>query len=291
MSHIAAQSNQGEDVNWLVDAISRMIRPIVRFSIGRISCSALVDLVRLVYVQEARNHLQSQNPDKKVTRSALALLCGMDGRAIKTFEDSVNREYVASDVCSEATILGVWKNDDTFRDPDTGEPAELLIHGPHGTFQRLVTRAAGRAVTVQTALEKLIDSGNVSLNEDGTHVTLIDPYYQPVKHSERAAIEASSLAIGRLGATLKHNIDRFDQDQPPWLQQDRWCTRIPTERLDVIRAEMRAVLNRHILEIEHYLDSEEKPASDPEESMVGVGWYYWEKSVTPGLTESDSNQS
>jgi len=291
MAPIAAQANQGEDVNWLVDAISRMVRPIVRFSLGRISCSALVDLVRLAYVQEARNHLQAENPDKKVTRSALALLCGMDGRAIKTFEDNANREYVASDVCSEATILGVWKNDDTFRDPETGEPASLLIHGPYGTFQRLVTRAAGRAVTVQTALEKLVDSGNVSLSEDGTHVSLIDPYYQPVKHSERAAIEASSLAVGRLGATLKHNIDRFSSDQQPWLQQDRWCTRIPKDRLEVIRAEMRAVLSRHILEIENYLDSEEKPASQPEDTMVGVGWYYWEKSAPLEPEKPDSTQA
>jgi hypothetical protein len=256
-----------------------MVRPIVRFSIGRVSCSALVDILRLTYVQEARRHLQAQNPDKKVTRSALALLCGMDGRAIKTFEDNANREYVASDVCSEATILGVWKNDEMFQDPDSGEPAELLIHGPHGTFQRLVTKAAGRAVTVQTALEKLVDSGNVQLSDDGTRVALIDPYYQPVKHSERAAIEASSLAVSRLGATLQHNVDRFDNDQPPWLQQDRWCTRIPTERLDAIRAEMRAVLNRHILEVEELLDSEEQPADEPEESMVGVGWYYWEKTA------------
>ena len=85
MSQIAARSNQGEDINWLVDAMARMVRPMVRFSIGRISCSALVDLVRITYVQEARAYLQAQSPDRKVTRSALALLCGMDGRAIKTF--------------------------------------------------------------------------------------------------------------------------------------------------------------------------------------------------------------
>jgi len=291
MSRIAARSKQGEDVSWLVDAISRMVRPIVRFSLGRISCSALVDLVRLAYVQEARSYLQTQNPDKKVTRSALALLCGMDGRAIKTFEDSANREYVASDVCSEATILGTWKTDKTFRDPATGEPSELLIHGPQGTFQRLVTRAAGRAVTVQTALEKLLDSGNVTLNEDGTRVAMVDPTYQPVKHSERAALEASSLAVSRLGATLHHNIKRFDQGDTPWLQQDRWCTRIPSARLDAIRAEMRAVLNRHILEIENYLDSEEKPPSEPEESMVGVGWYYWEKSATDSPKKSRSSNA
>lgn len=291
MSRIAAQSNQGEDVNWLVDAITRMVRPIVRFSMGRISCSALVDLVRQAYVKEARAHLQAQNPDKKVTRSALALLCGMDGRAIKAFEDNASREYAASDVCSEATILGVWKEDKTFQDPETGGPAELLIHGPHGTFQRLVTRAAGRAVTVQTALEKLVDSGNVRLSEDGTHVTLIDPYYQPVKQSERAAIEASSLAVSRLGATLQHNLNRFDEGQAPWLQQDRWCTRIPADRLDAIRAEMRSVLNRHILEIEDYLDQEEKSAAEPDEAMVGVGWYYWEKPAEGPTAHPRSTQA
>ncbi|MEN1727404.1 MAG: DUF6502 family protein [Pseudomonadota bacterium] len=277
MNQIAARSNQGEDVNWLVDAISRMVRPMVRFSIGRISCSALVDLVRLTYVQEARRYLQSQNPSKKVTRSALALLCGMDGRAIKTFEDNANREYVASDVCSEAQILGVWKNDKTFQDAETGEPAELLIHGPQGTFQRLVTRAAGRAVTVQTALEKLLDSGNVQLSGDEMRVSMISPYYQPVKASERTTIEASSLAISRLGKALMHNLERFENEAPPWLQQDRWCTRIPPDRLDHIRGEVRTVLKRHISEVEDYLDSEEKPPTGPEEAMVGVGWYYWEQ--------------
>jgi hypothetical protein len=288
MNQFAARSNQGEDVNWLVDAMSRMVRPMVRFSIGRISCSALVDLVRLTYVQEARRHLQSQNPDKRVTQSALALLCGMDGRAIKTFEDNADREYAASDVCSEAMILGVWKNDKTFQDPETGEPAELLIHGPHGTFQRLVTRAAGRAVTVQTALEKLLDSGNVELSEDEMRVSMISPHYQPVKASERTTIEASSLAISRLGKALMHNLERFEQGAPPWLQQDRWSTRIPKDRLETIRSEVRELLQRHISEIENYLDNEELPASDPEDTAVGVGWYYWEQPRKPEPEETHS---
>ncbi|AKS43100.1 hypothetical protein [Wenzhouxiangella marina] len=276
MSQMTARSPDG-DVNWLVDAMSRMVRPVVRFSVGRISCSALVDLVRLTYVQEARAYLQAQNPDRKVTRSALALLCGMDGRAIKTFEDSANRDYVASDVCSEASILDRWTTDETFLDPDSGEPAELLIHGPHATFQRLVTRAAGRAVTVQTALEKLLDSGNVELSEDDTRVRLLDPFYQPVRPSERTTIEASSLAMSRLGRAVMHNIDRYGNNQPPWLQQDRWSTRIPSQRVDEIRTEVRSLLERHIREFEDYLGGEEDPPSEPEQCLVGVGWYYWEQ--------------
>jgi len=277
MSQATAQAKQADDVNWLIDAMSRMIRPIIRFSIGRISCSALVDLVRLTYVQEARSYLQKQNPDRKVTRSSLALLCGMDGRAIKTFEDSAEREYMASDVCSEAMILGAWKSDPLFMDKQTGQPADLLIHGPHGTFQRLVTRAAGRAVTVQTALERLLDSGNVTLNDEETHVRMVSPHFQPVKESERTTIEASSLAMSRLGRALIHNLDRFDDRAPAWLQQDRWSTRIPAEQLDQIRSEVRALVQSHIQEIEEHLDSKENPPDEAEEASVGVGWYYWEQ--------------
>lgn len=277
MSQIAARSNQGEDINWLVDAMARMVRPMVRFSIGRISCSALVDLVRITYVQEARAYLKAQSPDRKVTRSALALLCGMDGRAIKTFEDNANREYVASDVCSEAGILEMWANDETFQDPETGEAAQLLIHGPHGTFQRLVTRAAGRAVTPQTALERLLESGNIELSDDDMRVSLVDPVFMPVKDSEKTAIEASSLAISRLGRAVIHNINRYGSSAPPWLQQDRWSTRIPENRLHAIRAEVRQLLERHISELEHYLEHEEKKPSEPKEYLVGVGWYYWEQ--------------
>lgn len=286
MSQIAARSNQGEDINWLVDAMARMVRPMVRFSIGRISCSALVDLVRITYVQEARAYLQAQNPDRKVTRSALALLCGMDGRAIKTFEDNANREYVASDVCSEAGILEMWSKDETFQDPETGQAAQLLIHGPHGTFQRLVTRAAGRAVTPQTALERLLESGNIELSDDEMRVSLIDPIYKPVKDSEKTTIEASSLAMSRLGRAVMHNINRYGVNAPPWLQQDRWSTRIPEERVTAIRAEVRELLERHIAEFEDYLQKEEKRPSEPLEYLVGVGWYYWEQ---PPPSPNDSH--
>ncbi len=278
MSGALAQEQNSQDIGWLVDAMTRMVRPIVRFAIGRVSCAALVNLVREVYVEEAREYLEKQNPDRKVTRSALALLCGMDGRAIKAFEDNPDREYVPSDVCSEAHILEMWNIDEAFLDSD-GSPAELLIHGPQGTFQRLVSRAAGRAVTPQTALDRLLESGNVELTDDDTRVRLIDPFYKPVKDSEKTAIEAGSLAINRLGRSVVHNTSRVPAGEPTWLQQDRWSFRIPRDRLDIIQTEVRTILERHIVELEDYLESEEKKPSEAPECSVGIGWYYWEDST------------
>lgn len=285
MGQALVQGQQDQDIGWLIDAMTRMVRPIVRFAVGRMSCVALVNLIREVYVEEAKSYLQNENPDRKVTRSALALLCGMDGRAIKAFEENENREYAPSDVCSEAHILEMWNNDDAFLS-ESGEPAELLIHGPQGTFQRLVSRAAGRAVTPQTALDRLLESGNVELCDGDTRVRLVDPFYKPVKDSEKTAIEAGSLAINRLGRSVVHNTSGVPAGESTWLQQDRWSFRIPKDRLDVIRAEVRTILERHIVEMEQYLESEEKRPSESNESSVGIGWYYWEDSASGGAIQS-----
>lgn len=276
MGQAAERITKENDVSWVIEAMTRMVRPIVRFAIGRVSCNALVELVRETYVHEAREHLREQNPDRKVTRSALALICGMDGRAIKNFEENENRSYAAGDLCSEAAILEMWNEDEAFRDRGSGDPAELLIHGPHGTFQRLVSRAAGRAVTPQTALERLLESGNIELCDNHTRVRLIDPFFKPVRESERTAIEAGSLAVNRLGRAVVHNTSQKPRSEPAWLQQDRWSQRIPAERLEAVRADIRKILEKHIGEIETHLEAEEKHASRAEECSVGIGWYYWE---------------
>lgn len=283
MGQPALGNDNREDISWLVEAVMRMIRPIVRFAVGRVSCNALVNLIREAYVMEAREYLRAQHPDRRVTRSALALLCGMDGRAIKFFEENEDREYSPSDVCSPGLILEMWNQDEAFLDPATGQPADLLIHGPHGTFQRLVSRAAGRAVTPQTALDRLLESGNVELCEDDTRVRLIDPFYKPVKQSEKTAIEAGSLALHHLGKSVVHNTSERLTDEPSWLQQDRWSYRIPLKRLEIVRSEIREVLQRHIGEIESCLEKEEKGTSENAECSVGIGWYYWEESSPTGI--------
>lgn len=275
MGQVAARTEDKTQVTWLISAMERMIRPLVRFAVGRVSCRALLELVREIYVTEARRYLEAENPGKRVTTSALALLCGLDGRAIKACE-ARDQELALADVCSEAAILEMWSIDEAFLEADSGEPADLLIHGPHGTFQRLVSRAAGRAVTPQTALDRLLESGNVRLSEDGTRVRLVDPFYMPVAPSERTAIEAGSFAINRLGKAVAHNTMRHDSSEVAWLQQDRWTHRIPRERIAIVRAEIRDLIERHIKEVEKQMEHEELSPSERDECSVGVGWYYWE---------------
>lgn len=274
MGQVAEDIGHEASANWLMRSISRMMRPIVGFTVGRVSCSALVDLLRELYVEEARKRLALES-DGKVTYSALALITGMDGRAIKAVENKQGRDYEPADVCSEAAILEMWYRDESFHDPNTGQPAELLIHGPGRTFQRLVQRAAGRAITPQTVLERLVNGGNVSVNAERTHVQLLDWRCMPITPSDVTAIESGSFAINRLGRSILHNSER-DQQTESWLQQDRWSTTIPADMVPRVRAEVRALLTRHITEIEDYLEAKETQPLDKPESSVGVGWYYWE---------------
>lgn len=274
MGEAATNLDLSTSANWLMRSISRMVRPIVGFTVGRISCSALVDLVRELYVDEARRYLSRQDGGK-VTYSALSLITGMDIRAIKAVEANAGRDYEPSDVCSEAAILEMWDGDASFKDPDTGKPARLLIHGPGRTFQRLVQRAAGRAITSQTVLSRLVDSGNVEVNDAQTHVRLLDRRFMPISPSDVTAIESGSFAINHLGRSILHNSSR-DPETESWLQQDRWSTSIPRHAVPQIRADIRELLNHHILQLEEYIEAREVHPLDQAESSVGVGWYYWE---------------
>lgn len=275
MGQAARKINPETSANWLMRSIARMVRPVVAFTVGRVSCSALVDLIRELYIDEARRHL-ARSTDGKVTYSALSLITGMDGRAIKAVEQNGGRDYEPSDVCSEAAILEMWHRDDAFRDANTGKPADLLIHGPGRTFQRLVQRAAGRAITTHTVLDRLIDSGNIEVNEEGTHVRLLDWRYMPISHSDVTAIESGSFAINRLGRSILHNSSRGEAT-PAWLQQDRWSTCIPREAVPQVRSEIRELLSHHITQIEEYLEEKETTPLDQSESSIGIGWYYWEE--------------
>src|SRR5699024_3647115 len=131
-------------------------------------------------------------------------------------------------------------------------------------------------VTPQTALERLLDAGNVELNESGTHVRLLDRSYMLVPRSKKSAIEAGSFAFNRLGRAVVHNTSDTEDGRAPWLQQDRWSMRIPASRLGVLRQEMRELLLKHIREVEKRLEKEESDPAQDIDCSVGVGWYYWE---------------
>lgn len=261
----------------MVTSAERILRPIVRLLIGRISCNVFTNLVRQLYVEEGKLNLHETDPGRRVTKSALALLTGLDTRAITNLEEA-SQDFSILDLSPEAAVLGVWADDETYRDHETGEPIKLPIYGRGLTFQTLVTRTVGRNVTCPTVLEKLSESGNIEVVDDN-YVVLKNKFYRPVRGSQRTALQAGSFALNRLATTLNRNLEYADSDasNERWMQQDRWTKRLPPERLKQFRADIRELIERHIVEAEQAMEPHESPVRTSEHYSAGVGWYYWEK--------------
>lgn len=267
-----ASHSQNDQGARLASAIERVIRPFIRMIVGRVSCGFLVQQIKRIYIEEARNWIGRNDPHGRVTKSKLAMLTGLDTRTISAIEsEETNVGCVSiSDLCPEAGVLDKWCYSRTFTD-ESGKPKVLPIFGKSVAFQVLVSSVVGRNVTCQTVLERLLDSGNIEIVDDD-FVRLLNPFYQPINSSDEALVDAGSWSIGRLTETVSQNLNRSEKSER-LLQQDRLSRRIPPESEGVLKAEIRELLDRQILEIEDVLVKYESPEKAEGQKTFGVGWF------------------
>jgi len=270
--HAHDLSHDNEVAGQLADVIERLLRPLIRLFVGRVSCDFMVRMLKRLYIEEAKRWIE-QRDDGRVTKSKLALLTGLDARTITSIEerDADDEDFQSRAVFAEACVLYHWTENPDYRDKD-GNPAVLQILGRPRTFQTLVSPLVGRSVTAKTVLQRLIDSGNVEV-VDASHVRLLDPHYQPVQRSEATVLNAGSWSLSRLFETIENNL-KADEKDDRLLQQDRYSISIPIEDVPGVRAAMREVLLRHIKEVESLLEEHE---SDRETgTTLGVGWFVFQ---------------
>lgn len=271
-----ASHSQHDQGARLASAIERVVRPFVRLIVGRISCGFLVQQIKRIYIEEARRWIEKNDHNGRVTKSKLAMLSGLDTRTIAAIEaqDTSPEECTVGDLCAEAGVLYRWTSNPEFQD-ESGAPRRLPVMGKSRSFQSLVSSTIGRNVTYQTVLERLLESGNVEIEQD-EFVRLVNPYYQPVKASEQTIIDAGSLSIGRLTETVLHNMETSDK-YDRLLQQNRWSRRIPRESLPALKLKSRAIIERQMLEIESLIDSYEVEEDSPDTCVFGVGWFQFHR--------------
>jgi len=275
MSNAAeARDKVGPDSRPLVNAGLRMLRPVVRLFIGKMSFGAFQDIARQLYVEEARRKMGREQPNARVTQSALAVLTGLDTRLIANFMEQAP-ELGMEHVSQESALLYRWTTDPNFQDPDSGEPATLLIHGPGRTFQSLVMGTLGRNVTVKPVMERLTASGNIE-QPDRYTVRMISRHYSPINQDDEAFFEVASQSMQRLGMTLTHNYEAENKDDK-WLQQGRWSRKVPEQKLPEFRASLRELLERQLDECEQAIDTLEPDTAPNDAVIAGVGVFYWEQ--------------
>ena len=275
MPGVAMQNNvnQPNDAKSITHFLSRVFRKVVRLVIGSVSLPALYDILKAIYVEEAQTKLQREG--SKPTKSAIALITGLDTRMVSTLlAQNLDSTIQQQNVNPENALIDMWSSDPFFQDPDSGMPADLPISGRGRTFQGLVLKAIGRNITVKTVMDRLLAWGAIQVNRgDIDTVKLISQTYLPLtddraKHTEIGLLEASRV----LGAVV-HNMNSDSKTRVP--QQGRWTYRLAPERYKDFRKRVKQLLGRQIKEGESLLEEFEEAAKRPGQMTVGIGWYQW----------------
>ena len=253
--------------------LSRVFSKVVRLVIGTVSLPALVDILKAIYVDEAKKKLMREG--SKPTKSALALMTGLDTRVVSQVMDQNLESTIQNQNANpENALIDMWCSDPYFQNAEDGKPAALPIAGRGKTFQGLVLRSIGRNITVKTVMDRLLNWGSIRVNSGEIEtIELVSRTYLPltddrVKHTEIGFLEAS-----RVLSAVIHNMNSDPTYRVP--QQGRWTYRLAPERYKEFRGKARQLLETQIKEGERLLEEFEEPKKQPGQITVGIGWYQW----------------
>ena len=96
--------------NAVLQVLPLLLRKIVRLLIGTISFPILADLLRSMYVEEAKRKLEKSG--SRPTKSALALITGLDTRVVSSIvaEKNSAKGFPVS-ANPENTLIDIWNSD------------------------------------------------------------------------------------------------------------------------------------------------------------------------------------
>jgi hypothetical protein len=250
-----------------------LFRKIVRLLVGTISFPVLADLLKSLYVEEAKRKLEQGN--SKPTKSALALITGLDTRVVSSvLRNNSDHKAVPASANPENALIDIWNSDETFQDPISKKGAILPIEGKGRTFQTLVLRAIGRNITVKTVLDRLLEGGTVQIIDgDIPRIELISKFYNPISSDNAKATEIGLLESSRVLSAVLHNMGTDNRHRVP--QQGRWTYRLDPKNYKEFRNEVRQLLEKQIAEGDELLERFEEPQNQPGQLTVGIGWYQW----------------
>ena len=276
MTNGVPQKGTNAQAGRFTESIIRVLRPLIRLMVGNITFNVFLDLAKQIYVEESQRELKRRDPKGRVTKSALALLTGIDTRAINQIlaEMAEDKELDEIFLIPEAEVLTEWALRPKYRGPDD-TPIDLPIIGRGLTFQNLVTKLAGRNVTAQTVLDRLTTSGNVELIDENT-VRLISRIYFPLKGDNYEALDVGMAATANLLKTIHHNVSNQEGVKGRLVQQQRWSTEIPIANYEKFKAAITDLLREQVDESLSVIETFEEEETSSPSVTAGVGVYYFE---------------
>ena len=262
-----------DDAKSITYILSRVFLKVVRLVIGTISFPALTDILKAIYVEEAKKKLSREGT--KPTKSAIALITGLDTRVVSSvLAQSLDTTIQNQIINPEHALIDLWTSDPFFQDPKTGKPVKLPLEGRGRTFQSLVLRAIGRNITVKTVIGRLLASKNILVvHDDIDEVELLSMLYSPISSDKAKQTEVGLIEASRVLSAVIHNMNSEREFRVP--QQGRWTYRLDPDRYKEFRRSVRQLLAKQIKEGESLLEAFEEPTKQPGQLTVGIGWYQW----------------
>ena len=257
----------------ITEVIPFLLRRIVRLLVGTISYPVLIDILKAIYVEEGQAKLIRQG--SKPTKSALALITGMDTRVVSSvLANNCDTTINPQQISPEFTLIETWCSDPFFMDNDTEGPAILPVEGRGKTFQGLVLKSIGRNITVKTVMDRLLKSNTIEvITGDTQEVKLLSKFYTPLTSDIAKLTDITFLEASRVMSAGIHNMNAVPEERVP--QQGRWTYRLAPERYKEFRKEARLLIRNQIKEGEDLLERFEEENKRPGQLTVGIGWYQW----------------
>jgi len=163
-----AESPENQQTRNLLDAVARVLAPIVRLLIARgVSFQVTGELLKRIYVESAQKHFA----DEDATGTRLSLLTGLNRKEIRRLTTAAAHEKRPEDMTSFASAAhDLWCNGRRWRDRD-GNPKPLPRHssGRQLSFDDLV-RSFTQDHRPGAVLDELTRLGYARVENDTVYV-------------------------------------------------------------------------------------------------------------------------
>lgn len=264
-------SKQEQIAETLVESALSILRGFVRLYIGRMGYDIMAALLCRALVEEGCRRV-SGTREGKVVLSRVALLTGVRTQVVKDLAKST-LHYSHSGLTAEATILARWSNDPCYRNERTGKPDRLLVFGTGKTFQRLVSVVAGRGVTTQTVLERIITAGNARIVNEHW-LELINPSWDVIEEHEEYALQSAADSLSAHISTIVHNINTEPDNR--WFERRVGSIRVPKKNIPVLRRHIYELLQQQKETLCKLLREDELVEAKSDFAHVSIGYFYTE---------------
>ena len=282
-------SGRIEEISAITRAVENVLRILLRFLVGRVSLVKLQEMIRFIFIEEIETKLRIDHPTRNVPLTQLALLSGLDTRTLIKIRNNPKYRrpfYEEASFLKEfapgASILDDWSSKQEYINESTGEPLPLEISGDKPSFESLFRESTkSRGITYKSLLNRLIESGAVSIEDDDGKVYLVAKSYLPVDSSDKlGAIEMGFSALSNMTETITKNINASETNGKRLFQRGAWTYRLDPSNQTSLRAELTVLLEKTDYKARSIIEKYEEEYSTAEQITAGVSYFCFEEQET-----------